>query len=103
MIAASWSRCVIVGLIAFARGRAHHRGDDVGAGALGRIGAVTRLARCPGNGGALSSGRPHQRRFDVDAHGDSRKRFTLPAAYTILFTLIVLTAAATWIVPAGTL
>ena len=36
--------CVIVGLIAFARGRAHHRGDDVGSGALGRIGAVTRLA-----------------------------------------------------------
>jgi hypothetical protein len=36
--------CVIVGLVAFARGRVHHRGDDVGSGALGRIGAATRLA-----------------------------------------------------------
>ncbi len=33
---------------------------------------------------------------------DVRKpRFTLPSAYTILFTLIVLTALATWIIPAG--
>jgi len=36
--------CLIVGLIAFARGRAHHRGDDVGSGALGRIGEATQLA-----------------------------------------------------------
>src|SRR6478672_9791393 len=28
-------------------------------------------------------------------------RFTLPSAYTILFALIVLTALATWIIPAG--
>ncbi len=28
-------------------------------------------------------------------------RFTLPSAYTILFTLIVVTAIATWIIPAG--
>lgn len=34
---------------------------------------------------------------------EERKRsFALPSAYTILFALIVLTAAATWIVPAGT-
>ena len=31
-----------------------------------------------------------------------KSRFTLPSAYTILFALIVLTALATWIVPAGT-
>lgn len=31
-----------------------------------------------------------------------RHRFTLPSAYTILFALIVLAAAATWFVPAGT-
>lgn len=30
-----------------------------------------------------------------------RRRFTLPSAYTILFILIVLTALATWIIPAG--
>lgn len=30
-----------------------------------------------------------------------RKRFSLPSAYTILFALIVVTALATWIVPAG--
>ena len=30
-----------------------------------------------------------------------RRRFTLPSAYTILFALIVLTAIATWLVPAG--
>lgn len=30
-----------------------------------------------------------------------RRRFTLPSAYTILFSLIVLTAIATWIIPAG--
>ena len=43
--------CVIVGLLAFARGRAHHRGDDVGSGALGRISAVTRPAPAPGREG----------------------------------------------------
>ena len=41
------------GLIAFARGRAHHRGDDVGSGALGRSGAVIRLAPMSGQEGAL--------------------------------------------------
>src|SRR6478672_166579 len=30
------------------------------------------------------------------------RSFSLPSAYTILFALIVLTAAATWIIPAGT-
>ena len=34
----------------------------------------------------------------TDGH---KPRFTLPSAYTILFALIVLTAIATWIVPAG--
>lgn len=32
----------------------------------------------------------------------AKKRFTLPSAYTILFALIILAAAATWLVPAGT-
>jgi len=32
---------------------------------------------------------------------ERRSRFTLPSAYTILFALIVLTALATWIIPAG--
>ena len=32
---------------------------------------------------------------------ESRHRFTLPSAYTILFALIVLMALATWIIPAG--
>src|SRR5919106_32258 len=30
-----------------------------------------------------------------------RRRFTLPSAYTILFILLVLTALATWVIPAG--
>jgi uncharacterized ion transporter superfamily protein YfcC len=34
----------------------------------------------------------------TDGH---KPRFTLPSAYTILFALIVLTALATWIIPAG--
>src|SRR5918995_2739553 len=33
---------------------------------------------------------------------EKRRRFRLPSAYTILFALIVLTAIATWFVPAGT-
>ena len=32
---------------------------------------------------------------------DRKPRFTLPSAYTILFALIVVTALATWIIPAG--
>jgi uncharacterized ion transporter superfamily protein YfcC len=32
----------------------------------------------------------------------TKRRFTLPSAYTILFALIVVAALATWIVPAGT-
>jgi uncharacterized ion transporter superfamily protein YfcC len=32
---------------------------------------------------------------------EKKRRFSLPSAYTILFALIVLTAIATWIVPAG--
>jgi uncharacterized ion transporter superfamily protein YfcC len=35
------------------------------------------------------------------APADSRHRFTLPSAYTILFALILLMALATWIIPAG--
>ena len=31
-----------------------------------------------------------------------KSRFTLPSAYTILFALIVLSAIATWVIPAGT-
>jgi len=39
----------------------------------------------------------------VSGDGEEKKRsFTLPSAYTILFILIVLVAAATWIVPSGT-
>ena len=30
-----------------------------------------------------------------------RSRFALPSAYTILFVLIVIVAALTWIIPAG--
>jgi uncharacterized ion transporter superfamily protein YfcC len=33
---------------------------------------------------------------------EHKPRFTLPSAYTILFALIVITALATWIIPAGT-
>ena len=32
---------------------------------------------------------------------EEKSRFTLPSAYTILFALIVIMAAATWIIPAG--
>lgn len=38
---------------------------------------------------------------DAEPPGKKR-RFTLPSAYTILFALIVLSAIATWIIPAGT-
>ena len=38
---------------------------------------------------------------DVPEEPPKRRRFALPSAYTILFTLIVVTALATWIVPAG--
>src|ERR687897_2467755 len=37
----------------------------------------------------------------VTAEPEKKRRFTLPSAYTILFLLIVLAAAATWIIPAG--
>ena len=37
----------------------------------------------------------------TSAEPESRSRFTLPSAYTILFALIVLMAIATWIIPAG--
>jgi uncharacterized ion transporter superfamily protein YfcC len=33
---------------------------------------------------------------------EPKRRFALPSAYTILFALIVITAIATWIIPAGT-
>src|ERR687898_2532799 len=32
---------------------------------------------------------------------EEKSRFSLPSAYTILFALIVITAVATWIIPAG--
>ncbi len=35
------------------------------------------------------------------APAESRSRFTLPSAYTILFALIVVMALATWLIPAG--
>src|SRR4051794_31813105 len=35
------------------------------------------------------------------APDEPKPRFTLPSAYTILFALIVITALATWIIPAG--
>jgi hypothetical protein len=33
---------IVVGFVAFARGRPHHRGDDVGSGTLGAFGATAR-------------------------------------------------------------
>ena len=38
---------------------------------------------------------------NADAPGEKRRGFALPSAYTILFVLIVLTAAATYVIPAG--
>jgi uncharacterized ion transporter superfamily protein YfcC len=37
-----------------------------------------------------------------ESPGEKKRSFALPSAYTILFILIVLVAAATWIVPSGT-
>ena len=37
----------------------------------------------------------------VPAEPETKSRFTLPSAYTILFALIVLAAIATWVIPAG--
>ena len=39
--------------------------------------------------------------LEPPAEAPAKPRFTLPSAYTILFALIVLTAIATWIIPAG--
>ena len=39
--------------------------------------------------------------MNTPAEAPAKPRFTLPSAYTILFALIVLTAIATWIIPAG--
>ena len=39
---------------------------------------------------------------EPDAAEPKKPRFQLPSAYTILFALIVLTALATWVIPAGT-
>jgi uncharacterized ion transporter superfamily protein YfcC len=40
---------------------------------------------------------------DADSAGEEpKRRFALPSAYTILFALIVITAIATWVIPAGT-
>ena len=38
----------------------------------------------------------------VPPEPETKSRFTLPSAYTILFALIVLAAIATWVIPAGT-
>ena len=38
---------------------------------------------------------------EVAAAPEPRRRFALPSAYTILFVLIVITALATWFIPAG--
>jgi uncharacterized ion transporter superfamily protein YfcC len=38
----------------------------------------------------------------LPAAEEPKQRFTLPSAYTILFALIVITAIATWVIPAGT-
>ena len=38
---------------------------------------------------------------DAATGGPARRGFALPSAYTILFGLIVLTAVATWLIPAG--
>src|SRR4051794_41843018 len=38
---------------------------------------------------------------DTTTEVEPRRGFKLPSAYTILFALIVITAIATWIVPAG--
>jgi uncharacterized ion transporter superfamily protein YfcC len=38
----------------------------------------------------------------AETEGGHKRSFKLPSAYTILFILIILTAAATWIVPSGT-
>jgi uncharacterized ion transporter superfamily protein YfcC len=37
----------------------------------------------------------------VPAEPETKSKFTLPSAYTILFALIVLAAIATWVIPAG--
>ena len=39
---------------------------------------------------------------DKPADQPAKRHFSLPSAYTILFVLIVLAAAATWVIPAGT-
>ena len=47
---------------------------------------------------------PGETRVDTGVEtdgGGTEHRFTLPSAYTILFALIVVTAIATWIIPAG--
>ena len=38
---------------------------------------------------------------NAETPGEGRRGFALPSAYTILFILIVITAIATWIIPAG--
>src|SRR5688500_7648164 len=38
---------------------------------------------------------------NAETPGEGRRGFALPSAYTILFVLIVITAFATWIIPAG--
>ena len=48
-------------------------------------------------------GDPHERPDHDGRSPRSRRGFTLPSAYTILFALIVAMAIATWIIPAGAL
>ena len=51
----------------------------------------------------MSDQEPDVTTADPDTPAEEpKRRFALPSAYTILFALIVITAAATWIIPAGT-
>ena len=51
---------------------------------------------------AAPGGRPRMTAAtNAETPGEGRRGFALPSAYTILFILIVITAIATWIIPAG--
>ena len=88
-IVAAVAIVLVVGLLVWARGEDHHRGDDVGS---------LRPQR-PGRRPRLEDGPMADR--NTTATVEPRRGFKLPSAYTILFALIVLMAIATWIVPAG--
>ena len=83
---------LVVGLLGWARGDEHHRGDDVGS--LGF--ATTRVVSQPCWRGPDPMADP-----TTTEEPKPREGSDFPSAYTILFALIVLTAIATWFVPAG--